>query len=314
MTLGGEAPVDEVTQARAFVDTVPGGEPTEAGAENGERSGRRRNRRGGRGGRDRDESRGVEGVEGAAPAEGELAEAAPALLPVAIGADTELAPVDAIDAAVVSNEDGAAESVEREGRRRNRGRGRQRRSEEGGEQPATLESTGDMASDLTRPVDAETAPAEPLRRARRDDTPAATVETPWTPPEPAAETPEAAPATTREPVAQAPAPAPAAPAALAPAPAFVAEAPVASAPVAPVTTAYTLPVAQLEAVASELGLQWVNSDEAKIRAAQEAMAREPKPVHVPREIKPPVVVDEGPLVLVETRRDLAQVKLPFDTH
>jgi ribonuclease E len=72
-------------------------------------------------------------------------------------------------------------------------------------------------------------------------------------------------------------------------------------------------VAELEAVTRELGLQWVNSDEAKIRAVQEAMANEPKPVHVPREIKPPVVVDEGPLVLVETRKDLAQVKLPFDT-
>jgi len=39
---------------------------------------------------------------------------------------------------------------------------------------------------------------------------------------------------------------------------------------------------------------------------QEAMAREPKPVHVPRERKPMVVVDEGPLVLVETRKDPTQ--------
>jgi ribonuclease E len=82
---------------------------------------------------------------------------------------------------------------------------------------------------------------------------------------------------------------------------------------APAAASYVLPIAELEAVTRDLGLQWVNSDEAKIRAAQEAMASEPKPVHVPREIKPPVVVDEGPLVLVETRKDLAQVKLPFDT-
>jgi ribonuclease E len=27
-----------------------------------------------------------------------------------------------------------------------------------------------------------------------------------------------------------------------------------------------------------------------------------------------VVVDEGPLVLVETRKDLSQIKLPFDTQ
>jgi len=34
-------------------------------------------------------------------------------------------------------------------------------------------------------------------------------------------------------------------------------------------------------------------------------------VHVPR-IRPPVVaLDEGPLVLVETRKDLSDMKLPF---
>jgi len=59
-------------------------------------------------------------------------------------------------------------------------------------------------------------------------------------------------------------------------------------------------------------LQWVNSDAEKIAAAQAAIAAEPKPVHVPREPKPPVVIDEGPLILVETRKDLSQVKLPFE--
>ena len=49
-------------------------------------------------------------------------------------------------------------------------------------------------------------------------------------------------------------------------------------------------------------------------AVQEAMAREPKPVHVPREPKPVVAIDEGPLVLVETRKDLTQFKLPFETQ
>jgi ribonuclease E len=77
--------------------------------------------------------------------------------------------------------------------------------------------------------------------------------------------------------------------------------------------AFVLPTDDLQAVAESAGLQWVSSDAEKVRAVQEAMAREPKPVHVPREPKPVVAVDEGPLVLVETRKDLAQIKLPFET-
>jgi ribonuclease E len=34
-------------------------------------------------------------------------------------------------------------------------------------------------------------------------------------------------------------------------------------------------------------------------------------VHVPRERPPVVVADEGPLVLVETKRDLRNLQLPF---
>jgi len=33
---------------------------------------------------------------------------------------------------------------------------------------------------------------------------------------------------------------------------------------------------------------------------------------VPREPKRHVLADEGPLVLVETRKDLSQLKLPFE--
>ena len=40
----------------------------------------------------------------------------------------------------------------------------------------------------------------------------------------------------------------------------------------------------------------------------------PRPARVPRERKPVAAVDEGPLVLVETRKDLSQVKLPFETR
>jgi ribonuclease E len=75
---------------------------------------------------------------------------------------------------------------------------------------------------------------------------------------------------------------------------------------------YELPAADLAAVASAAGLQWVSSDADKVAAVQAAMAAEPRPVHVPREPRPPVVIDEGPLVLVETRKDLSQVRLPFE--
>lgn len=88
-------------------------------------------------------------------------------------------------------------------------------------------------------------------------------------------------------------------------------APVASAPER--LDPFVLPTTDLQAVAEAAGLQWVSSDAEKIRAVQEAMANEPKPTHVPREPKPMVSIDEGPLVLVETRKDLTQFKLPFDT-
>lgn len=98
--------------------------------------------------------------------------------------------------------------------------------------------------------------------------------------------------------------------AAAPAAPAVATAP---APAAPVPAPrFELPLADLQALAQAAGMEWVNSDAEKIRAAQEAIAAEPKPVHVPRERPPLVVVDEGPLVLVETRKDLAQIKLPFE--
>lgn len=74
---------------------------------------------------------------------------------------------------------------------------------------------------------------------------------------------------------------------------------------------YTLPLNDLQQIAHSSGLEWVNSDADKVAAVQAAIAAEPKPVHVPRERPPVVVIDEGPLVLVETRKDLAEMKLPF---
>ena len=115
--------------------------------------------------------------------------------------------------------------------------------------------------------------------------------------------------------AEPPADAPAAPpvvvaetAPVAPAPAVADPAPIAAVKAAP----FVLPMDELTAIAQSAGLQWVNSDAERIRQVQEAIAQEPKPVHVPRERKPVVVLDEGPLVLVETRKDLAQVTLPFE--
>ncbi len=80
----------------------------------------------------------------------------------------------------------------------------------------------------------------------------------------------------------------------------------------PKVASYTLSIAELEQVARDSGLEWVNSDAGKVAAVQAAIAAEPRPIHVPREPKPVVVPDEGPLVLVETRKDLRQVTLPFE--
>jgi ribonuclease E len=80
----------------------------------------------------------------------------------------------------------------------------------------------------------------------------------------------------------------------------------------PKVSPFELPIAQLRGIAESSGLQWVNSDAEKIAAAQAAIAAEPKAVHVPRERPPLIVVDEGPLVLVETRKDLRNLQLPFE--
>jgi ribonuclease E len=133
-------------------------------------------------------------------------------------------------------------------------------------------------------------------------------QTAWTPAPAPAAAPVYAPA-------YAPAAAPAvavAPPAAVPAPAPV-TAPVAVQAAVPAAVPhYVLPAVALQSVASSVGLEWVNSDADKMRAVQAAMAAEPKPVHVPRQPAAAVVLDEGPLVLVETRRDLSQLKLPFE--
>ena len=87
--------------------------------------------------------------------------------------------------------------------------------------------------------------------------------------------------------------------------------PVAAAPTV-AAAPYVLPLEALADMARAAGLEWINSDADKVRVVQEAIAAEPPPVRVPRVIKPVVLIDEGPLVLVETRRDLAGLTLPFE--
>ena len=94
----------------------------------------------------------------------------------------------------------------------------------------------------------------------------------------------------------------------------VTQAAVASAIAAPTlpSTDYRLPVDALQALAQAAGLQWVQSDADKVAAVQAAIAAEPAPVRIPRERPAAVVLDDGPLILVETRQDLAALRLPFD--
>jgi ribonuclease E len=87
--------------------------------------------------------------------------------------------------------------------------------------------------------------------------------------------------------------------------------PVAAAPTM-AAAPYVLPLEALADMARAAGLEWINSDADKVAAVQAAIAAEPAAVRVPRVIRPVVLIDEGPLVLVETRRDLAGLQLPFE--
>jgi len=98
---------------------------------------------------------------------------------------------------------------------------------------------------------------------------------------------------------------PATPASTAPAPAGTRHA-------MPKIGSYDLPLDALNALAHQSGLEWVNSNADRVAQVQAAIAAEPRPIHVPRERPPTVVVDEGPLILVETRKDLRQMSMPFD--
>jgi len=95
-------------------------------------------------------------------------------------------------------------------------------------------------------------------------------------------------------------------------PASPAPSPAASRQAMPEIGSYDLPMQDLNALAHQSGLEWVNSNAERVAQVQAAIAAEPRPIHVPRERPPTVVVDEGPLILVETRKDLRQMAMPFD--
>ncbi len=284
------APAEGVNELAAG---LPAGEAVEAGAEQAPR--RERGERGGRGrGRDGERRR---------PEGQDAAPASEALEPGAEAAASE--------GQEVPGEDGARErrGRDRYGRER-RGDRRDRPARESADAPAEAPAEAGDTQPMSYEGEAPAAPAA-------DD--AAPVRSYFTMP---AST--SVPASAPVPSASVPAPA----AEAAPAPAVVA-APVAApvsapAPAAPVATAapaaralpkvqsYTLSVADMQAVAAASGLEWVNSDASKVAQVQAAIAAETKPVHVPREPKPAVALDEGPLVLVETRKDLRDMSLPFE--
>jgi ribonuclease E len=269
------APADDALPPLAFADTLPGaGETPEGGEAQGDRQPARRRNR--RGGRG-----GRDRDESGAPTT-ELADAAPT--------DGE-----AVADAAPNGEAREAESGEagEPGESRRRGRGRDRNRRERGLEGMAPEGVM-QAADVPATERAERA-AEPVAEPMIEAAPfiAAPIMVAEVAPEPVVIAPPV-----YAPMAQVVAPV----------------APIAAAPVEVTATPFVLPTDSLQAVAEAAGLQWVNSDAEKIRAVQSAMAATPAPAHVPRERKPVEVSNDGPLVLVETRKDLSQVKLPFETQ
>ncbi|NBW24349.1 MAG: Rne/Rng family ribonuclease [Betaproteobacteria bacterium] len=80
----------------------------------------------------------------------------------------------------------------------------------------------------------------------------------------------------------------------------------------PALQPFALPLDTLAAVAENAGLQWVNSNPELVARAQAAIAATVPPVRQPRERPAPVPVSAEPLILVETRRDLAQMHLAIE--
>ena len=310
------AATDATTPTQALADnpSAGAGEGGEAGTD-AERDGRRRRRRGGR---DRNEARGENGIVEATAADASPAASAPA----AVALDSAAAGTNAdTESGAAAAAEPAAESAEREGGRR-RGRGRGRREPREGDEAATDAAASDNSqaageADFAAEHQAEHRAenhadnpaehqAEPLTAQQAEPVAVPAVAAPAIEVQGAAPTPEATPA----PV-QAPAAAASVPVGVAVAAPFATPVP-AAAPAPEPAPAYRLAVDELQAIAVAAGLEWVNSDAGKIDAVRVAMASAPLPVHVPRSPKPAVTLDDGPLVLVETRKDLSTLTLPFE--
>ena len=80
----------------------------------------------------------------------------------------------------------------------------------------------------------------------------------------------------------------------------------AAAPVATVAPVAAVAVESLQPMLASAGLEWVNTDTSKLRAAQEAAANIPPAPRVVRERKPLPPLPEGPMILVETGGDTAE--------
>jgi ribonuclease E len=204
-----------------------------------------------------------------------------------------------------------AEGEERRDRRSRDRYGRDRRERTGDRNGDRSEGARD-ASAVTTDESGTPPEQEPVTRSyfeRPSSVPTAPAEA-QSPAAPVA--PVAAITTALEPVAASVEPAvlvvPTAPA-VQPTPAAAAQ--VTAVAALPPVAAFKLPIEELAQVAESSGLQWVNSDAGKIAAVQAAIAAEPQRVHVPRERPPVPVTEEGPLVLVETKKDLRNLSLPF---
>lgn len=82
----------------------------------------------------------------------------------------------------------------------------------------------------------------------------------------------------------------------------------------PVVTGFELPVDDLKKVADSSGLNWVNSNPEKIALVQRSIRDEIEPLRIPRERVAQAVISETSLILVETKLDLNDKKLPFENQ
>ena len=231
-----------------------------------------------------------------------------------VSVDNETNPTD--DNQSAADQADRGESAPREKRSRDRyGRERKPRGERT-ERPAgdNAEAQTDLPLSTASDAEVDTAP-----RKSYFSTPATSSAPAVTATAPEAAEPVAAPtvADVVVPVAAVAAPAPVAAQAVTMSAPVVPPAPVktvsAAAPTGmPKVQPYSLPLEDLAQLANSSGLNWVLSNAEKVAAAQAAIAAQPEPVRVPRERPAPVVMDERPLVLVETRRDLRDITLPFE--